>query len=116
MAPRSLSLHNLLDMQPIAEEDQGEPASAAAPRSLESRLPGSSPGAAQPSEGFANGDVPGDPNGGGGGRDGGAGESRRSLASPGMLSCTWLTLKLKQCAPEHVSAGTRTARAYMHTQ
>lgn len=85
MAPRSLSLHNLLDMQPIAEEDQCEPAPAAAPASYESGPARSSPGAAQLSEGFENGDVPGDPNGGGVGRDGGAGESRRSLTSPGML-------------------------------
>ena len=87
MPPRSLSLHNLLDMQPIAEDAESEPAPAAAPASFESGPARSSPGAAQLSEGFANGDVPGDLIGGGGGRDGGAGESRRSLASPGMLFC-----------------------------
>ena len=85
MAPRSLSLHNLLDMQPISEEAEGEPAPAPTPASYESGPARSSPGAAQPSEGFENGDVPGDPNGGRGGRDGGAGESRRSFASTGML-------------------------------
>ena len=86
VAPRSLSLHNLLDMQPIAEEAEDDTAPAAAPAPSEGAAAGSSPGASHPNEGFENGGVSGESTGGGsGGREGGPGESRRSLASSGML-------------------------------
>ena len=108
MAPRSLSLHNLLDMQPIAEESEGEPAPAAAPRH-EGGAAGGSPGNAHAREGFENGDVPGDTTGGSGGREGGAGESRRTLASSGMLP-RHASPDVTHCATQHMTTGTRPAR------
>jgi hypothetical protein len=93
-APRALSLHNLLDLQPIAE-DAAEPAGAAAapPRGgggAGAEEEGGSPAlrgsageaaaAARAGEGAANGGAPG---GGDGGREGRGGEAGRLPASAG---------------------------------
>lgn len=106
LAPRALSLHNLLDLQPIAEDAEADASGApygpsGAPGGAdpgEEPVAGMSRAAAGPSEGIANGgraggeSVGGTAGGGGtgsgsGGREGsgGGGDVGRSGASPGAL-------------------------------
>lgn len=108
-APRALSLHNLLDLQPIAE-DAGEPAgaAAAAPRgggaASAEEEEGGSPGlrgpagevssAARAGEGAANGSVP---SGGGSWREGRGGDAGRPLASAGAQARMLLFMHCKRC-------------------
>lgn len=106
LAPRALSLHNLLDLQPIAEDAEadasgppsGSPGAPGGAGPGEEPVAGTSRAAPGPSEGIANGgraggeSVGGTAGGGGagsggGGREGsgGGGDGGRSGASPGAL-------------------------------